>query len=222
MRRSPYSKKINRPQYPVLCTLVMGVAYAATAPVQTVNLAATTSPAAGQPGITILTLTGSNFPTGTIGVTNVAVHLSAAVPNAGPALTAQVSAVQSVVGSSRRITFQIAGPNVSTPVSYQCSLSGATAEGTTFASNVPATLIVNPPPSIASVAPNTGSPGQTVTVTINAAYTNFVQGATQASFGAGISVGGGTAGGFGAVTVVNPTTATVQLTIDPAARGRSS
>src|SRR5207244_2599590 len=44
---------------------------------------------------------------------------------------------------------------------------------------------------------------------------NFVQGATQASFGAGISVGGAAAGTLGPVTVLNSTTATASLTIAP-------
>src|SRR5205085_6840779 len=39
----------------------------------------------------------------------------------------------------------------------------------------------------------------------------------QASFGAGIGVGGSQPGAFGPVTVINPTSATAQLSIDPGA-----
>src|SRR5262249_17227837 len=56
-----------------------------------------------------------------------------------------------------------------------------------------------------------------VAVTITGQYTNFVQGATQANFGAGISVGGAAEGTLGTVTVTSPTTATAQLVINPAA-----
>jgi RHS repeat-associated protein len=50
-------------------------------------------------------------------------------------------------------------------------------------------------------------------VTITGQLTNFVQGATQASFGAGISVGGAAAGGPGFVAVMNSTTAMATLNI---------
>jgi hypothetical protein len=49
-------------------------------------------------------------------------------------------------------------------------------------------------------------------------YTNFVQGATQASFGPGISVGGGTVGALGPVTVTSPTSATAHLSISASAQ----
>ncbi|MGO4884483.1 MAG: hypothetical protein ACLP59_27230, partial [Bryobacteraceae bacterium] len=54
-------------------------------------------------------------------------------------------------------------------------------------------------------------------VTITGEYTSFVEGTTVASFGAGISVGGATEGQAGPVTVTSPTTATAQISIDPAA-----
>ena len=70
-------------------------------------------------------------------------------------------------------------------------------------------------PGISSVTPNSASAGQILTVALNG--TNFVQGQTLASFGDGVSVAGAPEGQQGSVTVITPTTATVTLTIDPAA-----
>ncbi len=78
-------------------------------------------------------------------------------------------------------------------------------------------LTVNPGPSITSITPNSAQLGQTVTVTITASLTNLVQGATLATFGAGVSVAGGADGQPGIVTVTSPTTATVQVKPDATA-----
>jgi RHS repeat-associated protein len=68
-------------------------------------------------------------------------------------------------------------------------------------------------PVISSVSPNSGLPGQSVTVAITGQGTHFVQGVTTVNFGSGISVGGGIPGDFGTVTVTSPTSATAQVTI---------
>jgi RHS repeat-associated protein len=68
-------------------------------------------------------------------------------------------------------------------------------------------------PVLESISPASGQPGQTLSVTINAMFTNFVQGTTQANFGPGISVGGGAQGAFGPVTVNGLGTAVAQITI---------
>ena len=72
-------------------------------------------------------------------------------------------------------------------------------------------------PSITVINPNVGVPNSTVTVNITGTSTGFTANNTQASFGAGISVGGAAEGAFGPVTVTSPTSATATLTIDPAA-----
>ena len=72
-------------------------------------------------------------------------------------------------------------------------------------------------PSITVIDPNVGVPNSTVTVTLTGTSTSFTANNTQASFGAGISVGGAAEGAFGPVTVTSPTSATATLTIDPAA-----
>ena len=72
-------------------------------------------------------------------------------------------------------------------------------------------------PAITILSPNIGVPNSTVTLAITGQFTNFVNGTTQANFGAGISVNGAPEGAFGTVSVSSSTTATATLTIDPAA-----
>jgi hypothetical protein len=154
---------------------------------QTVTLSPAASPASGQPGITVINLTGSGFPTGTIQLTAVTVSLEPAA--GGAAVTTPSTAVTTIAGSTRRVTFTIpASISVAAPTSYAVSITGTTATNTAFASTNTAALTVNPDAQILSVAPPSGKPGQTLTVSVTGAFTNFVQGATVVSFGAGISV----------------------------------
>ena len=63
--------------------------------------------------------------------------------------------------------------------------------------------------AISSVTPNTGSQGQSLTVTITGSGTNFAQGNTSANFGNGIVVS--------TLTINSTTSATAQLAIQPGA-----
>jgi pimeloyl-ACP methyl ester carboxylesterase len=153
------------------------------------------------------------MPAGTITAANLSVTLQVASGSSGPSLSAKVTAFSPLPAGSGRITFQVTGPNVAVPTPYQVSVTGTTSTGASFVSGNPAALTINPGASILSVSPSTGQQGQTLTVTITGQYTNFVQGSTSANFGAGISVGGATAGQPGTVTVSSPTTATAQITI---------
>jgi uncharacterized protein (TIGR03437 family) len=92
------------------------------------------------------------------------------------------------------------------------SIGGVTSNTVTIAAQ-PAPITTTP--GISLVSPSSASAGQVLTVALNG--TNFVQGQTLASFGAGISVAGASEGQQGSVTVATPTTATATLTIDPAA-----
>ena len=179
-----------------------------------VTLTATASPAAAQPGVHLITLTGSNFPTGAIAPANVTITVMPATAGAGPSGSTTAQSVQTVIGSTRRVTFQLPSTIVvASPTPYRVSLTGATSTGVQFASAAPSALTVNPPAFVTSVSPGTGLPGQTLSVAITTAFTNFVQGSTQASFGAGVSVGGAAADGFGPVTVTSSTTATAHVAI---------
>jgi hypothetical protein len=82
---------------------------------------------------------------------------------------------------------------------------------------LPVSLTINPAATILSVSPNTSNAGLSLQVTITGSYTHFVQGATVASFGPGVAVGGGTAGQAGPVTVTSPTSATAEIAISASA-----
>lgn len=182
----------------------------------TVRLSPAASPAAGQPGVTVISVIGSGFPAGTISAAGVTVTLQPS--SGGSAVTTAATTVATIIGTTRRVTFQI--PNsvgVTSPTPYQVSISGSTSAGVAFQSSNTASLTVNPPAQIVSLTPNSGQPGQTLSITITAVYTNFLQGATEANFGPGVSVGGGAEGALGPVTVTSPTTATAQIVIDPSA-----
>jgi hypothetical protein len=73
-------------------------------------------------------------------------------------------------------------------------------------------------PTITSIGPNVGVPNTpSLTVTLTGLFTNWVNGSTQATFGAGISVNGATEGAYGTVVVTSATTAVATLSIDTAA-----
>src|SRR5271157_129157 len=199
---------------------ILGVILSAALPLaaQTskVKLVSPTSPSSGQAGLTSVNLAGSGFPSGTIPPSNVTITLTPA--GGGNAVSTAATGVRTVVGSTRRITFVIpAGTTVSSATAYAVSISGTTSGGAAFQSGNTASLTVVPSASLVSVSPNAGIQGQTLTVTITAQYSNFAQGATQASFGPGISVNGGPEGQLSNVSVTSATTATATLVIDRAA-----
>lgn len=199
-------------RHPLLSLILASSSLAGLDAQTSVTLSPAASPSAGQPGITAINVTGSGFPAGTIPPSNVTAALQPAA--GGSKVTTPASAVTTIVGSTRRVTFTIPSSiNVAAPTSYKVSISGSTSTGTTFASSNTASLTINPGAELVSVVANAGQQGQALSVTITCQYTNFVQGSTQASFGAGVSVGGATAGGFGPVTVTSATTATAMLVI---------
>src|SRR5678809_494660 len=87
-----------------------------------VSLSTAVSPAAGQPGVTSINVTGSGFPTGTILPASTTVSLQAV--SGGPIVTAPATAVTTIAGTSRRVTFTI--PNtiaVTTPTAYRIGIA---------------------------------------------------------------------------------------------------
>ena len=172
----------------------------------TITLSPATSPSSGQAAVTVITVTGSNFPTDTIQPSQITVSLNPASPGSGVSATATPSAITTIVGTTRRITFQIPSNVVpATPASYLVTIAGTTGAGLAFASGNSSALTILPPARLISLAPASGAQGQSVTAMIGGQYTNFVQGSTQATFGAGITVS--------AVAVYSPTTLGVTLTI---------
>ena len=196
----------------------LGQLVAATAP-SAIVLNPVTSPTAAEPGVTLVNLTGTGFPAGAITPAQVTVTLTPSATGSSPAMKATTTAVTTIVGTTRRVTFQVfpsdPAQNVQSPTNYAVSLAGS-ANGTAFGSSSPALLVINPPATLTSISPASEAPGQALTVNLTGQFSNFFQGSTQASFGAGISVGGAAAGVPGPVTVLSSTAATAQLVIDPA------
>jgi uncharacterized repeat protein (TIGR01451 family) len=209
--REPIATNLLSPH--LLSPLVSRAANVSSASVA-VTLTPATSPEAAQPTVTVVNLTGNNFPSGAIDPSQVIISISPAAPGAGPSATANPTAVTTVFGSTRRLSFQIPKAiSVSLPTQYSVSVAGTSASGLAFASSNASSLNIIPAAAI-EVNPASGQPGQSLATTLSGQFTNFVQGSTQASFGAGISVGGGAPGGFGPVTVNSPTSASAQLSIE--------
>jgi hypothetical protein len=202
-----------------ICRIGVGITFllvAAPALAAAVTLSASTSPSSGQPATTNINVTGSGFPSGIIPAWNVTVTLQPS--GAGASVTTTATSIRTIAGTVREISFQIpTAVTVTVATPYQVSIAGTTSTGVPFSSANTSALTVIPAASIVSVSPNTGQPGQTLSVTITAVGTNFIPGSTQANFGAGISVGGVPAGTFGPVTVTSPTTAVAAIVIAPAA-----
>ena len=198
--------------------VVVGLASVGVRAQSAVTLAPTAAPAAAQPGVHTVVVIGTDFPAGPIQASDIAIRLDPAVQGAGPSVSTVARAVALVFARTRRVAFTVPAELVlSTPTPYLVSLSGRTASGQAFASQSTSALTVNPPASILSLTPSTVVPGTAVPVAIAALHTDFLQGATQANFGPGISVGGGPEGGYGPVSVTSPVTATALLTVSGAA-----
>jgi hypothetical protein len=182
-----------------------------------VKLGSATYPSAGQPNVQLIRVTGSGFPVGTSSSSSVTVSFAPAVANAGPSAQTPALGISLVTGSMFTVTFQIpAALATQTPIAYLVSISGITSTNVPFSSVNSASLTINPAPKV-TIAPTSGQQGQFLSVTISGQYTNFLQGATKANFGPGVSVGGATSGQPGPVTVTSPTSAVAQLQIDPSA-----
>ena len=208
-------KRHLRRMLPALC-MAVAVSWLPLHAQQVVALSPAATPAAGQAGVTSVSVTGSGFPTAAMTAANTDVKLEPAV--GGAAVFTKATSIATLVGATRRVTFLIpASIAVAIPTPYLVSVSGTATGGGTFSSANKATLTINPAASIFTLTPNTGQTGQTLSVTITGAFTTFLQGATLASFGAGISVGNAAEGAAGPVTVTSATTAIAQLRINAAA-----
>ena len=178
-----------------------------------VTLKAATSPTSGQAGLTSVSVTGSGFPSGTISPASVTVTLTP--KSGGTPVTTTATSVTPGTGTTDTVAFlRPASISVTAATVYEVSIAGQTTGGTTFQSSNSSALTIDPPSSIALLLPATGLQGQTLTVTINGKYTNFVTGVTQANFGPNISVGGSAPGANGQVGVVSATKATANIVIN--------
>src|SRR5215467_8568957 len=124
------------------CTVLIAAGLAAAQAL--ITLSPASSPAAGQPGVTSINVTGSNFPNGIIVPADVSVQLQAAT--SGPTGTTVATAITTITGSARRVTFVIPSSlTVTSPAAYLVSISGKTTTGETFTSSNKANLTINPP-----------------------------------------------------------------------------
>ncbi|MCZ6789325.1 MAG: hypothetical protein O7D33_05215 [Chloroflexi bacterium] len=73
------------------------------------------------------------------------------------------------------------------------------------------------PPSLDTVTTDTGTAGQSLTVTLTGSFTSFQDDVTEARFGPNIGVDGSPEGAFGGVAVQDEVTATANVTISQAA-----
>jgi len=201
--------------YPILRSFILAWSSFAGLEAQVaVTLDSATSPREGLPGVTNITITGSNFPNETIPPANVNVTLARADGAVAP-VVAIATAVTTLSGSSRQVSFTIpSSVSVPVPTLYVVSISGTTTAGTSFASANKASLTIDPGPTLTSIIPNAGRQAQqNLVVVIQGQLTNFVQDVTLAGFGPGVSVGGAAAGAPGPVTVLNATTVRAVLGI---------
>ncbi len=164
----------------------------------------TVSPSTAVPGLTTVTITASGFPSGSILLSNVSVVLAPAIAGSGAAITVPASGIASGSGTIRQITFLTPSTlTVLVPTAYLASLTDAVDN---LSSTNTATLTINPNAQISGVAPNSGSLGQSVAVTLSGQYSNFLQGTSTVSAGAGITVS--------KVAVSSPATLTATFLID--------
>jgi hypothetical protein len=194
----------------ILAVLVLAAAVSLGADV-VVSLSPTASPSSGGPG-TIESVTGSNFPAGTILPSQVIITLQPSVAGAGPTLDTTATNVVTIIGSTRKVYWvNPAGLVVAAPTTYWASMTGPG-----FTSNK-TTFTANPAFKITDVTPKLLNAGQSAPVNVTTAFGTNVQGVTKASLGAGVSVGGAAAGAAGPVTVINASSFTANVSVDAGA-----
>ena len=183
-----------------------------------VTLSSPTTPNAAQPGVTYVSVTGTGFPAGSLAPLNTTVTLAPVTNGAGPTVQGTVTSATILFGSSGRVIFQVPQSlALAAATPYHVSINGTTSLGNLFSSSNTANLTIDPQPSLNALVPASGAQGKSTSIQITGNFTSFFQGSTLASFGAGISVGGGAAGAPGLVTVTSPGSATAQIAIDAAA-----
>jgi hypothetical protein len=122
-------KILNKWGFALLGSLVLGTMMPSLA--GAVSLAIATTPSNGVAGVSNVNVNGSGFPTGTILPAAVNIHLAA---SCGAAILANTSAlsVTTIIGSTRRVQFQI--PGALATGTYYVSLDGATTAAVPFSS----------------------------------------------------------------------------------------
>ncbi len=193
-----------------------------------ITLASPATPATAQPGSTLVALTGSGFPAGSILAAQVMVQLAPETAGSGPTVALAATGLQTVVGSTRKVTFTVP-PDVLVPQAtlYRVTLSGTATDGTVFTSTNFAQLTIQPVAGILSSLPAAVNPGQAAALLIRTQFGNYTQGAADATLSSGLSVGVQPIGSQvaatdafglpGRVIVVDPSTLLALVRVDIAA-----
>lgn len=188
-------------------------------PARLVTLSSTTMPAVAQPG-EVVNVGATDLPAGNINAADITVYLNPAPGTVAAPRTTIGTGLQWPLGSAPvLLAFQIpAGTSFSEDTPFRISISGRTTAGVVFNSgNAAALTVAATLGQILTVNPASAAAGRTVALTVTGQRTGFLSGATQASLGAGIAVGGGPLGGFGPVVVVDANTIHMTVAIDAAA-----
>ncbi len=157
------------------------------------------SPVSGFQGATMtVTITGSN--------TNFTAASTIAFSGGG--ITVNSTSTLSATSITANITINPAATLSFRDVTVTTNLGGGSTE---TAKGTGSFQVEAPPPSatLTGATPATGAEGQTLNIQISAISSHFVGGTSTASFGAGVTVN--------SLNVTNSTTATANVTIDPAA-----
>ncbi len=179
-----------------------------------ITLSPSTSPLNAQSGVTTVSVTGSGFPNDSIVASSVQVLLASS--DGKNQATTTATSFTSIAPNTARVSFLVPrSVLVWSSTSYKVSVSGKSSSGISFSSTNTASLTIDPASSILLTPGQAGNGTLSVNIVGNA--TNFVQGSTSARFGPGVSVGTGTAGAFGQVSVTGPTTATAVIRVDQSA-----
>ena len=191
-------------RFAILFAWTLFASSAVLAQVTQVSLTPLATPSSGQPGVSSITVIGSNFPAGTISGPNVTVSFTAS-GGTTPGATTTATSVSVVAGTTERVLFSIpSGLSVSSPTSFKVSIAGTTSTGTAFASSNSALLTVDPPSSV-TISPASAQQSQTLSIALTGAFTHFYQGLTTVSFGSGATVN--------LLTVSSLTSATANITV---------
>jgi len=169
-----------------------------------VTLQQNASAAVAEVGLTTVSVTGINFPATAIAAANVTVSLAPSPPATGPVAQVQAATVANLAGTSKRVSFVVPLLSITQPTPYLVTIADPV-QGQLFTSGNSANLLVNPPATLQSVTPSGGPSGTTLVVNIQGFYSNFFNGTSSVSAGAGIEVQ--------SVAVKTPTIITAQFVI---------
>ena len=125
------AKRIQRGVPLLFCAIFMGASLALAS--SSVKLNTSTTPSSGISGTSLIWVTGSGFPNGTIDPSSVSLALQTSCGVTAGETAATATAVRPIIGTSEKVEFQIPASVVAG--NYFVTLSGRTTGGTAFSSS---------------------------------------------------------------------------------------